>query len=93
MPPNACNSLCGTKWHLNGWTRWRFVTQAKRLNIKRRDCLKASAAAGAVAVCGPQLVVAHGETGGGNSMPKPTPPENPAELNLCLQWGPFPAVR
>jgi sugar phosphate isomerase/epimerase len=54
--------------------------------MKRRDFLKASAVAGAATVCGTQLVAAQGQTGGGDGMPKLTPPEKPAELNLCLQW-------
>ena len=53
--------------------------------MKRRDFLKASAVAGAATVCGTQLAAAQGQTGGGNGMPKLTPPEKPAELNLCLQ--------
>jgi sugar phosphate isomerase/epimerase len=58
--------------------------------MKRRDFLKVSAMAGAVTVCGPQPAAAQGETGGENGMPKLTPPEKPAELNLCLQWGGIP---
>lgn len=58
--------------------------------MKRRDFLKASAIAGAVAVCGPQVAAAQEETGGRHGLPKLTPPEKPAELNLCLQWGGIP---
>lgn len=37
-------------------------------------------------MCGTQLAGALGQTGADNGMPKLTPPERPAELNLCLQW-------
>ena len=61
--------------------------------MKRRDFLKASAAAGVVTVCGTQLAAAQGQTGGGNRMPKLTLPEKPAELNLCLQCWSLTIVR
>ena len=58
--------------------------------MKRRDFLTASAVAGVATVCGTQRVAAQEQAGGGNGMPKLTPPEKPAELNLCLQWGAIP---
>jgi sugar phosphate isomerase/epimerase len=54
--------------------------------MKRRDFLKASAVAGVATVYGMQRAPAQGHAGGDNGMPKLTPPEKPAELNLCLQW-------
>ncbi len=58
--------------------------------MKRRDFLTASAVAGVAAVCGTQRVSAQEPSAGGNGMPKLTPPEKPAQLNLCLQWGGIP---
>lgn len=37
-------------------------------------------------MCGPQFATAQGQPEAGQGMPKLTPPEKPAELNLCLQW-------
>ncbi|HZR18717.1 MAG TPA: TIM barrel protein [Verrucomicrobiae bacterium] len=54
--------------------------------MKRRDFLKASAVAGVATVCGTQVAGARSQAVGDNCMPKLTPPETPAELNLCLQW-------
>jgi hypothetical protein len=48
--------------------------------------LRLSAVAGVATVCGAPRAAAD-QAGGGNGMPKLTPPEKPAELNLCLQWG------
>ena len=56
--------------------------------MKRRDFLTASAVAGVASVCGVQRAVA--QDAAGNGMPKLTPPEKPAQLNLCLQWGSIP---
>ena len=56
--------------------------------MKRRDFLTASAVAGVATVCGVPRAAA--QTNGGSAMPKLTPPEKPAELNLCLQWGGIP---
>jgi len=58
--------------------------------MKRRDFLTATAVAGVASVCGAQRAAAQGQATGGNGMPKLTPPEKPAELNLCLQWGAIP---
>ncbi|MCX6927203.1 MAG: twin-arginine translocation signal domain-containing protein, partial [Verrucomicrobia bacterium] len=58
--------------------------------MKRRDFLKASAVAGVATVCGTQMAAAQVQAGGGDGMPKLTPPEKPAELNLCLQWWAIP---
>ena len=58
--------------------------------MKRRDFLTASAVAGVATVCGTQRASAQEQAGGGNGMPKLTPPEKPAQLNLCLQWGAIP---
>jgi sugar phosphate isomerase/epimerase len=58
--------------------------------MKRRDFLKTSAVAAVATVCGTQRAAAQGQAGGGNGMPNLTPPEKPAELNLCLQWGAIP---
>ncbi|MEI7902176.1 MAG: sugar phosphate isomerase/epimerase family protein [bacterium] len=58
--------------------------------MKRRDFLTASAVAGVATVCGTQRASAQGQAVGGDGMPKLTPPEKPAELNLCLQWGAIP---
>ena len=54
--------------------------------MKRRDFLKASAVAGVAAVCGAQEAGAQDQAGGDHGMPRLTPPEPPAQLNLCLQW-------
>lgn len=57
--------------------------------MKRRDFLTSSAVAGAAAVCSaPRTAAAQASAGSG--MPKLTPPEKPAELNLCLQWWSIP---
>ena len=40
--------------------------------------------------CGTQPGTANGETSAGTGMPKLFPPDRPAELNLCLQWGGIP---
>ena len=59
--------------------------------MKRRDFLTASAVAGVATVCGAQRAAAQGQAScGGDGMPKLTPPEKPAQLNLCLQWGAIP---
>jgi sugar phosphate isomerase/epimerase len=58
--------------------------------MKRRDFLKASAVAGVTAACTSQLSAAQEQTGGASHMPKLSPPEKPAELNLCLQWWSIP---
>jgi len=52
--------------------------------MKRRDFLTASALAGVATVCGAQRVAAQGQAARDSWMPKLTPPERPAELNLCL---------
>jgi sugar phosphate isomerase/epimerase len=57
--------------------------------MKRRDFLKASALAGVATVCGTQPA-AQAQPAPESGMPKLTPPEKPAELNLCLQWGAIP---
>lgn len=54
--------------------------------MKRRDFLKASALGATATVCGTRIAAAQGPAGADNGMPKLTPPEKPAELNLCLQW-------
>ncbi|MCL2103961.1 MAG: sugar phosphate isomerase/epimerase [Kiritimatiellaeota bacterium] len=56
--------------------------------MKRREFLAASAVAGVAAVCGTQRAAAQGAAD--NGMPKLTPPEKPAQLNLSLQWGTIP---
>lgn len=56
--------------------------------MKRRDFLTASAVAGVASVCGVSRAAAQGVAGDG--MPKLSPPEKPAQLNLCLQWGAIP---
>ena len=56
--------------------------------MNRRDFLKGGAVAGMAAVC----VAARGEACCGNGMPKLVPPEKPAQLNLCLQWGGIPVA-
>ena len=50
--------------------------------MNRRDFLKGGAVAGMAAAC----LSARGEGCCGNGMPKLTPPAQPAQLNLCLQW-------
>lgn len=55
--------------------------------MKRRDFLAVSASASVAAVTVPTLARAEAGTTG---MPKLSPPEKPAELNLCLQWGTIP---
>ena len=50
--------------------------------MNRRDFLKGGAVAGMAAAC----LSARGEGCCGNGMPKLTPPPQPAQLNLCLQW-------
>ncbi len=55
--------------------------------MKRRDFLTASAVAGVASVCGVPRAQAQAA---GDGMPKLTPPEKPAQLNLCLQWGAIP---
>lgn len=61
--------------------------------MKRRDFFKTSAVvAGAAALCGTHHSAAQGQTAAGNGMPKLTPPDKPAELNLCLQWGAIPGA-
>lgn len=54
--------------------------------MKRRDFLKASALAGVATACGTPIAMAQGQAAGESGMPKLTPPEKPAQLNLCLQW-------
>ncbi len=54
--------------------------------MKRRDFLKASAVAGAATACGAGLATSRAAEGRADGLPKLTPPEQPAELNLCLQW-------
>jgi sugar phosphate isomerase/epimerase len=56
--------------------------------MKRREFLTATAVAGAAVVCGTQRAAAQGAAD--NGMPKLTPPEKPAQLNPCLQWGTIP---
>ena len=58
--------------------------------MKRRDFLTASAVAGVATVCGTPRAMAQQVAEGCCAMPKLTPPEKPAELNLCLQWGAIP---
>ncbi len=58
--------------------------------MNRRDFLTASAVAGVATVCGTQRASAQDQASGGNGMPKLTPPDKPAQLNLCLQWGSIP---
>ena len=62
----------------------------KGLKMKRREFLAATAVAGVAAVCGTQRAVAQGAAQADNGMPKLTPPEKQAKLNLCLQWGMIP---
>lgn len=58
--------------------------------MKRRDFLMTSAMAGVATMCGMQRAAAQGQAGEEKGLPKLTPPEKPAELNLCLQWGAIP---
>jgi len=53
--------------------------------MKRRSFLKGSAVAGVTTLCG--AGVAHAAD---SCMPKLKAPKNPAQLNLCLQWGKIP---
>lgn len=57
--------------------------------MKRRDFLKSSVVGGVATVCGTQFAAAE-QQNGVDGMPKLTPPEKPAELNLCLQWWAIP---
>ncbi len=57
--------------------------------MMRRDFLLGSATAGVAAVSATQRISAQEQTAG---MPRLTPPEKPAELNLCLQWGAIPGT-
>ena len=55
--------------------------------MRRRDFMAVSTVGGVAAVCGGSgSAVAEAATG----MPVLTPPAQPAELNLCLQWGGIP---
>lgn len=54
--------------------------------MKRREFLKASTVAGVAAACGTQFAAAQPQNLSSSGMPKLTPPEKPAQLNLCLQW-------
>ncbi len=54
--------------------------------MKRREFLTGTAAVGLAAACAPTAAKADG----GSAMPKLTPPNPPAQLNLCLQWGMIP---
>lgn len=56
--------------------------------MKRRDFLMSTGIAGAALVNSKQCVFAADKVSDG--MPKLTPPQKPAELNLCLQWGKIP---
>ena len=56
--------------------------------MKRRDFLAASAVAGAASLCAAPRAAA--QECAGACMPKLTPPEKPAQLNLSLQWGMIP---
>lgn len=58
--------------------------------MKRRDFLKTSALAGVATFYGAQQAAADGQPVGGRALPKLTPPAQPAELNLCLQWWAIP---
>jgi sugar phosphate isomerase/epimerase len=55
----------------------------------RRDFLWGSAVVGVAAASATQHIGAQEQATG---MPKLTPPEKPAELNLCLQWGAIPGA-
>lgn len=52
--------------------------------------LAGSAIAGLAAVCGAQRAPAADQCAVGSGMPKIVPPEQPAELHLCLQYGAIP---
>lgn len=54
--------------------------------MNRREFLAAGAAAGLA----PALLAACGDKCGCGTLPKLTPPAQPAQLNLCLQWGGIP---
>ena len=54
--------------------------------MNRREFLAAGAAAGLA----PALMAACGDKCGCGTLPKLTPPAQPAQLNLCLQWGGIP---
>ena len=56
--------------------------------MNRREFLAAGAAAGIA----PALLAACGDTCGCGTLPKLTPPAQPAQLNLCLQWGAIPTA-
>ncbi|MEI8038201.1 MAG: TIM barrel protein [Verrucomicrobiota bacterium] len=56
--------------------------------MKRRDFLTTSGVAGVASVWGVERAVA--QDAPGNGLPTLTPPEQPAQLNLCLQWGGIP---
>ena len=56
--------------------------------MNRREFL----AAGAVAGIAPMLSAACGSACGCGTLPKLTPPAQPAQLNLCLQWGGIPVA-
>ena len=58
--------------------------------MKRRDFLTAPAVAGIATVCGTQRASAQDAAAAGSGMPKLSPPEKPAELNLSLQWWAIP---
>ena len=58
--------------------------------MKRRDFLVGSAMAGVSTVCGAKRAAAEEQTTRGSEMPKLSPPEKPAELHLCLQYGAIP---
>ena len=58
--------------------------------MKRREFLTASALAGAGSVCVTPHAAAADACCAAGAMPKLTPPEKPAQLNLCLQWGAIP---
>ncbi len=53
--------------------------------MQRRSFLKGTAVAGVTTLCGAGVAKA-----AESCMPKLTPPEQPAQLNLCLQWGKIP---
>ncbi len=56
--------------------------------MKRRDFCTTTGVAGAAALSGGRRAGAEDKASSG--MPKLTPPEKPAELNLCLQWNKIP---
>ncbi|MCP4456008.1 MAG: twin-arginine translocation signal domain-containing protein, partial [Planctomycetes bacterium] len=53
--------------------------------MKRRSFLKGSAVAGVTTLCG-----AGCQSVPNGRMPKLEAPKEPAQLNLCLQWGKIP---